>query len=196
MENREIRPFNSSTPIEDRFSFHTQGRFQCARSTEGILIAAVIVLAIVVWLIIYDLMGQQFKFVFYMHEKTDHAFFFAIAFAFITLALVLITVFMIKAIMNGIEYHYTADSNMFSFYSEKAGVKKTDIHYYDVVSITYDQLILFGMIDRGFIVSITTHSLGTITLEYIYNKSIRARGHENTPFHIIEKRIEMLSEKN
>ena len=97
--------------------------------------------------------------------------------------------------MNGVVYRYTADNNVFSVVSEKAGMKKTDIYYNDIVSITYDPYVLFGLIDRGSLVSIVTRSLGTVTFEYIYNKSILSRDRENTPFYIIEQRIEMQNDK-
>ena len=187
--------YNTGSPIEDRFQFRTQGSFKCARPTEGILIIALIAAAVVVWLLFYEIWGQQFKFVYEMHEKTDHAFFFAFAFSMITLVLIILTVFIIKLIMNGIDYHYTADNNMFSFYSEKAGIKKTDIHYTDIVRITYEDYHLFGLIDRGYLVSIVTRSLGTISFEYLHNKSIRVHDRENTPFYIIEQRIDAQFEK-
>lgn len=196
MDNRELEVYQSKTPIEDRFQFRTQGRFRCARPTEGILIIISVILAVVIWIVFYEIWGQQFKFIYDMHEKTDHAFFFAVAFSMITFGLILCTIIIIKMILNGVDYHYTADNNMFSFYSEKAGIIKTDIHYSDVVEISYENYHLFGLIDRGFLVSIVTRTLGTVSFEYLHNKSILSHDRENTPFYIIEQRINAQFEKS
>lgn len=191
----------SRSPIEDRFRFQTRGTFRCSRPSERILIIICVIAAVLLWWAIFEIWGAQFRYIVHLSDdtifegKTPHSLFFAVAFSFFTLVDVIIAGIVIKNITKGIEYHYTADENMFSFYSTKGGIKKTDIHYNDITAINYEQRVLFGMLDRGFTVTIDTRSQGTITFCYIYNKSAPTHGRENTPFYIIEERLKMQNDK-
>lgn len=185
---------NGSNPVEDRFAFQTRGIFRCAHPAERILTIVTIIAAVLVWIGFYDIWSKQYIFIYNMHDeysqstKTDHSLFFAIAFSFITALIVIAAILIIHRIMQGRIYNYTADGNMFSFYSIKARVRKTDIHYNDVVSITYEKRVIFGFIDRGYYVTIETRSLGKLVLEYLHNKSAVNKDPENTPFNIIAQR--------
>ena len=127
--------------------------------------------------------------------STSHIQFFALAFSVVTVVIFAVGAVVISIILRGVEYRYTADSNMFSFSSQKDNVRKTDIHYNDVIAVKYEERKLFGFIKRGFTVTVMTHSLGYIKLDYLFNKSIKIHTPENTPFSIIEKRAEMTGEK-
>ncbi len=186
--------YNGRNPIEDRFGFQSRGIFRCAHPAERIYIIITLAAAIILWICFYEIWGQQFVYIYHLSDntsqegKTPHALFFAVAFSVITGIIVIAAIIIIRMIMQGQIYNYTADSNMFSFYSAKARVRKTDIHYNDVVSMTFDKRVIFGFIDRGYTVTIETRSLGRIELEYLHNKSSVSRDPENTPFHIIAER--------
>jgi hypothetical protein len=186
-----------SNPIEDRFGFQTRGIFRCSHPAERILILVTIAAAIIVWIGFYEIWGQQFVFIYHLSDgtpregETPHALFFALAFSVITAMIVIAAIIIVRMIMRGQIYSYTADSNMFSYYSAKARVRKTDICYNDVVSMSFDKRVIFGFIDRGYTVTIETKSLGKFELEYLHNKSAVSHDPENTPFHIIAERTNL-----
>jgi|GEM_PF-3109740 len=187
--------YGTYSPVEDRMGFSTKGIFKCSRATEQISVIVSIAVGIAVYALFYTIWGEQFIYIFNMHNRPDHWLFFAIAFFFVCIIIFIVELIVIHRLLRGVDYHYTANMNVFSFYSVKAHVRKTDIHYNDVVAVNYEERKLFGLIKRGYTVTIITHSLGTITLYYIFNKSIKVHIPANTPFYIIEQRMIIQKEK-
>ena len=192
--------YGSANPVEDRFGFKTRGKFRCSRSTERISVILVFVITVIVFIVFYRVWGAQLLYIYGMHYETagnvavSHIQFFALAFSLITLFIFAAGFVAVKIILIGVEYSYTADSNVFSFCSAKDNVSKTDISYSDVIAVRFDERRLFGLIKRGYTVTIITHTLGTVTLEYIFNKSISEKSPENTPFNIIKIRSDKADE--
>ncbi len=187
--------YNGRNPIEDRFGFQTRGTFRCSRGSERIMLILSFIITFLIISTFYYIWGEQYKYIYHLHEvfnsmtgSTDHSMGFALIFTFITSLILIVEIVAVKAILNGVEYNYSADENIFSFVSKKDGVRKTDIHYNDVVSMTFDKRVIFGFIDRGYTVTINTRSLGSIELEYLHNKSSVNHEPEYTPFHIIAER--------
>lgn len=189
--------FESRSPVEDRMGFRTQGVFRCSRATEPITVVLSLIITVIVLVGFYYIWGEQFKYIYHLGEKlgasgsTRHSAGFALVFSFVTAVIIIAEIVAVKLIFNGVEYRYTANANVFSFVSKKDGVRKTDIYYDDVVAVSYEERKLFGLFSRGYTVTIITHSLGNVVILYLFNKSIRVHSPENTPFRIIEERVQM-----
>ena len=191
--------YETHSPVEDRFSFSSKGIFYCSKPTERISIIVIVVSAVLIAVLWYNVLFEQLKW-YFVNDGTavgvdtartiGYVYVFSMAFLFVIVCII------IKYILHGSKYYYSADAKHFSFRSEKAHVPKTDIFYDDVVSVKFEEHILFGHWLRGYIVSITTRSLGIIRFEYLFNKSISEKTPRNTPFRIIEERVAMLTEND
>ncbi len=178
--------------------FSTRGIFRCSRASERILVILSLIITVIVFAGFYFVWGEQFKYIYHLPEKfgidqvrTQHSMGFALIFSAITAVIIIVEIVALKIILGGVEYHYMANANMFSFASHKDSMRKTDIYYDDVVAVSYEDRKLFGLFSRGYTVTIITHSLGNVVVLYMFNKSIKVRSPENTPFHIIEERVQM-----
>ena len=187
--------YETHSPVEDRFGFSTSGTFFCSKQTERIsliiIFGSLIFIAVGWYLVLFD----QLKW--YFVEKgvqvgTETArtigYIYIFSMAFIIAGAVII----ITNILHGDKYTYSADANRFSFLSEKAHIPKTDIIYTDVVAVRYVEKYMFGRL-KGFDVTVITRSLGNITFRYLINKSITDKTPRNTPFNIIEERLDALT---
>ncbi len=200
--------YEARNPVEDRFAFSARGTFRCSRATERISVIISLVITVIAFAGFYYVWGRQFIYIALLHYddliglsesqrmgfspiSTTHTFFFAMAFALIVVIIVIGEIVALRIILGGVKYNYSADSNIFSFRSQKDNVRKTDIHYNDVIAVRYEERKLFGFIKRGLTVTIISRSLGNVTLLYIRNKSDKECKPENTPFHIIEERIDV-----
>lgn len=186
--------YETRSPIDDRFGFSAQGTFRCSRATEriSVIIAAVIGFLLLVsgYELIYYLYKEQTLWA--QTEPTQYAGVASLSFFGFIILLTAGEIVSLGVILSGKEYRYSANETMFSFSSRSDNVKKTDILYSDVTAVSYTERKLFGKIIRGYTVTIVTRSLGNITLEYLFNKSIPEKLPENTPFRIIEERAAML----
>ena len=197
--------YETQSPVEDRFGFTAKGTFRCSRATERIAVILSLIITAIVFVSFYLIWGRQLIYIYGMHYdelkdlsesqrlgfspvSTSHIMFFALAFTFVT-------VIIARLILNGVVYQYSADSNIFSFRSEKDNVRKTDIHYDDVIAVKYEERRLLRFIKRGYTVTVITRSLGNVVIEYIFNKSDKEHRPENTPFHIIEERTDIQNAK-
>ncbi len=187
--------YEAYNPVEDRMGFSTRGTFRCSRATEQISVILAFIITLMIFAAFYFMWKEQFMYIYSMNERTDHSLFFALGFSGITAVIIIVFIVAVSFLLGGVEYSYTANENMFSFVSKKDGVRKTDIHYNDVIAVSYKQRRLFGIFDRGFTVTIITHTLGNVTLLYKHNRSIKVHSPENTPFHIIEERMDIQNEK-
>ncbi len=177
--------------------FHTQGVFLCSRNSEQISVILSVIISLMLFAGFYYVWGEQFKYIYHLGEQlgasasTQHSTGFALIFTVVSAVIIIGEIIVLKFILGGVGYHYTANANLFSFASKKDGVRKTDIYYDDVVAVSYEERKLFGLLSRGYTVTIMTHSLGNVVILYLFNKSIRDHSPENTPFHIIEERVQM-----
>lgn len=189
--------YETRSPVDDRFSFSTKGTFCCAKPSERVTILIVVLSFAFIAVAWYKILFEQLMWYFvndgtYVGTETartiGYIYVFSLAF------LLAVDIIVIRLVLHGNIYSYSADEKHFSFLSEKAHIRKTDIFYDDVVSVSYDEYYLFGTWLRGYIVYITTRSLGTLRLEYLFNKSIADKTTRNTPFYIIEERVAMITE--
>ena len=204
--------YDARNPVEDRFGFSTRGTFRCSRATERISVIISLIVTVIALAGFYYVWGRQYTYIALLHYdeliglseeqrmgfspiSTTHTLFFAMAFALIAVIIVICEIIALRVILGGVKYDYSADANIFSFRSEKDNVRKTDIHYNDVVAVEYEERRLLGFINRGLTVTIICRSLGNVTLEYIRSKSDKDCRPENTPFHIIEERIDVQNER-
>lgn len=187
--------YESRGPAEDRFGYSTQGIFNCARKTERIALMITVSSTLFLAFAGYAFFYMQFE---WYRQNTYSPARAASTFGYIYVAFLAVTVIIawiiISLILSGNVYKYRADATHFSFLSEKARVRKTDIYYNDVVMVKFEEYRLFGKWLRGFYVTIVTRSLGNITFSYIFNKSITDKTPQNTPFFIIAERTQMYLE--
>lgn len=189
--------YETRSPIDDRFGFSTKGTFRCSLATERIALILTVITGLLLFVAGYNLIYYVYK-EHTLYAQTDPTQYAGLAsLTFIGFMIVLITgeAVAAKLILSGRQYRYSANENVFSFSSKKDNVRKTDIFYSDVVSVKYSERKLFGKISRGYTVTIVTRSRGSITIEYLFNRSIPDRTTRNTPFHIIEERVVMLRQK-
>ena len=189
--------YETRNPVEDRFRFRTQGMFRCSRSTERIGLLVSFIVTLFVYSGGYGVMFGIYKET-TLWAETDPFTFGGVAsltfFAFTVIVIVGETI-AVRIILSGRVYRYSANDVIFSFMSEQDKVRRVDIRYDDVLSVSYMPRKLFGIIDRGYTVSVVTGSLGIITFDYIHGKGIGSRTPANTPFRIIEERMLIQREK-
>lgn len=102
-----------------------------------------------------------------------------------------ICVFIIGAIHAGVTYKYFADENEFKITDNH---KNTEYLFYaDIVSVEYSPIKLFSSIPRGFHVTIIT-LYRTIEYDYLFFGHFRSTSPEDTPFYLLEKRVEILQQ--
>lgn len=189
--------YETRSPVDDRFGFSTQGTFRCSIATERISFVITAVIGVLLLYGGYNLIYSVYK-EHTLYAQTDPTQYAGLAaLSFIGFIIVLFTgeAIAFKMILSGKLYRYSANETVFSFSSKSDNVHKTDIFYSDVVAVKYEERKIFGKMIRGYTVTIVTRSLGNITLEYLFNKSIANRLPGNTPFHIIEERVEILRQK-
>lgn len=186
--------YETHTPIEDRFRFSAKGTFYCSKPTERIWIIIIAVSTVIVAVVWYNALFDQLRWYFengdtYIGGKTagTMGYIYVFSMAFIIAAVCII----IRFILHGDKYYYSADEKHFSVWSKKAHLRKTDIYYNDVKELRFSEYYLFGKHLRGYTVTISTRTLGDITFEYLFNKSISDKTPENTPFNIIIERVEL-----
>ena len=186
--------YETHSPIDDRFGFSTKGTFRCSMATERIALTVTVIVGVLLlgagYSAIYEVYKAQTLYA--QTDPTQYAGVAALTFIGFVIILAVGVSVALKLILSGREYSYSADENKFSFMCAKDNVRKTDIFYSDVVSVRYEERKLLGYFVRGYTVTIITRSLGNITLEYMFNKSIPDRLPTNTPFRIIEERSAML----
>lgn len=186
--------YESHSPIDDRFGFSAKGTFRCSMATERIALITAVVIGVLLlgggYTAIYNVYREHTLYA--QTDPTTYAGVAALTFIGFVILLAIGEAIALKLILSGKEYWYSADANRFSYSSKNDNVGKTDIFYNDVRSVQYEERRLFGRIIRGYTVTIITGSLGTLTLEYMFNKSIPDKSPQNTPFRIIEERTAML----
>lgn len=187
--------YETHTPVEDRFAFSARGTFRCSYPAErlALIIAAVSTLFLI--FAEYDICFRQYE---WFVDNTYAPARASTTFGYIFMGMLTITLILcgvaVKLILSGIVYSYSADKTHFSVVSKKAAFRKTDIYYYDAVAVKYEEYYLFGKWLRGYTVTVITRSLGNVTFEYLFNKSIPDKTPENTPFHMIEERIDTVND--
>ena len=184
--------YETRNPVENRFGFSTQGTFNCSRPTERIALIITGLSTLFLAFAEYAVCYLQNKWYYYntmAPEMTASTF--GLIYVFFLSLTVIAAIIVINFILVGNVYRYRADNKRFSFLSEKAHIRKTDIFYDDVVMVKFDEYRLFGKWLRGFTVTVVTRSLGNITFNYIFNKSITDKTPQNTPFFIIAERTQM-----
>ena len=97
--------------------------------------------------------------------------------------------FIIGAIRAGVTCKYYADQNEFKITDNH---KHTEYLFYsDIVSVDYDPIKLFSCVPRGFRVTITTEYR---TIVYDYFGNFGSSSPEDTPFNLLETRVQAVQE--
>jgi len=189
--------YETRSPVDDRFDFSAKGIFYCSMSTERTIIIVLIVSAVIIAVLWYNVLFDQLRWYFDKGGTAvgvDTARTIGYVYVFSMVFLIVVICCIIRFILYGNKYYYSADSKHFSFRSEKAHIPKTDIFYDDVITVRYDEMYLFGIWFRGYTVTVTTRSLGAIRFDYLFNKSSPDKTPRCTPFSIIEERVAMITE--
>ena len=184
---------DSQVLYEKRFGYSTKGSFRCIRRSEKLMILLVVIIALLFLSGAYVWLLENVKFIYNIKNEITHLPFFGIAYLVTAAVTVLICFIIIKVIMSGDKYEYTADAECFRIMSAKAGKSRVDILYDDVKDISAEPLDIGSRIHRGLTVTITTRSLGTVSYDYLFGAG--SGTFEASPFHIIYDRAELLERK-
>ena len=192
-EKRDIMIEDRQFLYEKRFGYSDKGSFRCIRRTEKLMILLVVIIALLFLSGLYIWLWENVKYIYNIKNEIYHLPFFGLTYLVIVAVTVLICFIIVKAIMSGDRYEYTADAECFRIMSSKAGKPRVDILYDDVKDISTAPLDIGTKIHRGLTVTITTRSLGTVSYDYLFGA--RLGTFEASPFHIIYDRAELLERK-
>ncbi len=169
----------SFSPVDDRFEFSRKGSFRCRNDLE-VLYSVITVLAAIAFLVlVFSIYPPSMSLAYYV---------FGILRIFAPPACVLACIAIIRVILMGYEYKFTANEEKMLIVCPKIDLR-CDIYYDKVKNVAYDEYRMFGKI-RGYHVTVTCTDQ-TFRFDFVFpSKCIR---HEDyTPFRILEERSGLL----
>lgn len=166
-----------SSKTDERFGFETRGCFRCAYSTEKFYLILIAVLYAV------GMFGTATGMMALFSMSEDAALMCAISILGLWLVWTAVCAVVFSLVLYGSEYRYSADDDKMTIIH---GGNTMDIFYYNVLSVRYEPLELFGK-QRGFIVTVVTRR-STNVFRMVYRRSDARMTPESTPFAILEER--------
>lgn len=100
-------------------------------------------------------------------------------------------IFIMGAIRAGVTCKYYADQDEFKITDNHKHVEY--LFYADIANVEYIPIKIFGCLPRGFRVVITTE-YRTITYDYLFFGNFRSTSPEDTPFYLLETRVQAVQE--
>ncbi len=169
---------------DERYGFETHGQFRCAYGSEKFLIAFICVICFIC-------MSAVSAFMLSWMISTEQALFIAMAILVCWAVLAAVSLVLIRIVMFGREYYYSADESKMTITGE---AKTVDIFYTNVISIKYEPIMFFGK-QRGFRVAVRTRK-STLIFKMVYRRFDANISHETTPFHILEEQAGLLDRRD
>ncbi len=169
---------------DERYGFETHGQFRCAYGSEKFLIAFICIICFIC-------MSAVSAFMLSWMTSTEQALFIAMAILVCWAILAAVSLVLIRFVMFGREYYYSADESKMTITGE---AKTVDIFYTSVMDVKYEPIMLFGK-QRGFRVNITARK-SSLVFNMVYRRFDAHMTSEKTPFHILEEHAGLLDQRN
>ncbi len=161
--------------------FETHGFFRCAYSTEKFYMILIICVC-------FACMSAVSAFMVSWMTDSSQALFIALAILVCDVILAAVAIVLLRLVLYGREYSYSADESKMTICGE---AKRMDIYYSNVISVQYEELMLFRL-KRGFRVTIITKK-SQIVFNMIYRRFDARMTPDSTPFRILEEHAGLLN---
>ena len=177
----------SYSSVDDRFGFSRKGIFRCRVKNEGIVFLTVIVVGVIIEAVMLStFFGSSND---QTMENTLSATVFGFVLEFGSFIFPFIFIGVIRTVMSGEEYSFTADEHKMLIICPKRDIR-ADIVYESVQSVSYTDLMFFSR-HRGYHVEIVC-SYGSFSFDFLFPYKAHTRNKDVTPFRIIEERCGVL----
>ncbi|MBQ9383095.1 MAG: hypothetical protein IJT87_02540 [Ruminiclostridium sp.] len=181
----------SYSSVDDRFGFSRKGIFRCRIRSELLLIITVTVVS---FFLEFYMLDGIFGFADLSHpiltmNNTLSGTVFGLLFEAGALVLPFVYVGVIRTVLSGEEYSFTADERKMLIICPRRDFR-ADIFYEDVQNVTYSDIVLMNK-HRGYSVDIICGA-GTFHFDFLFPYKAQKKDKEMTPFVIIEERSGLL----